>query len=166
MRVARSQTIADPGAAAFEEADTISLSGRRHAPPARQRARRRPVARVAVVVMMVMLVFAGGCRKMEKPPPDIRGTIASVTRAAPGGSDDLRGSILVVGARQEDTIYDRAMVSITRRTRILETAGATRKVLDVAALRPGQRVEVRFTGAVRESYPVQATAAEVVILPK
>jgi hypothetical protein len=115
--------------------------------------------------MMVVLIFAAGCRKMERPPPDIRGTIASVTRAAPGGANDIRGSILVVGDKQGDTQYNRAMVSITGRTRILETAGATRKALDVAALRPGQHVEARFTGAVRESYPVQAVAAEVAILP-
>ncbi|MCI0662531.1 MAG: YobA family protein [Acidobacteria bacterium] len=41
-----------------------------------------------------------------------------------------------------------------------------RKASEFAALEVGQRVEARFTGPVRESYPVQADAAEITIIKK
>lgn len=97
---------------------------------------------------------------------DIRGTITSL-HYAPAASDAPhapRAWMLVEGAREPDTRFDRAAITLTKDARLFVQHGPERRVVDLDALQIGQRVEVRFSGPVRESYPVQATASEVVIL--
>jgi hypothetical protein len=60
--------------------------------------------------------------------------------------------------------YDKAQVTITEETTIWRPVGEGRETLDLGALHEGVRVAVRFTGAVAESYPVQATAGDVELL--
>lgn len=114
------------------------------------------------------LIFAAlaGCDKTDlyapiQPAPfkaDIRGVITSLDAAA--GPKAL-GVILVEGAIEADTSYDRAYVSATASTAIREADGAA---LNWSALKEGDRVEAQFIGPVAESYPVQATAKTIVRL--
>ncbi len=90
---------------------------------------------------------------------DIRGNITNIQQA-----DGTAGSVLIEGALEDDTQYDRAVVNITDQTRILKQEGEERVPAAVEDLEVGQRVEAEFTGPVLESYPVQATASEIVIL--
>ncbi len=80
-------------------------------------------------------------------------------RAAPDG---VLGTMLVEGQKAADTEVDKALVSLTAETR-LARGNETLRFTDLAL---GQRVEVRFAGPVRRSYPIQATAAEVVVLAR
>lgn len=94
---------------------------------------------------------------------DIRGYITdiSTTESDEGG---MLGTILIEGEPEEDTGFDKASVRVTRDTRILtETDGETSETT-FSDLRMGQYVQAAFTGPVAESYPVQATAAEIVVL--
>ncbi len=89
----------------------------------------------------------------------IRGNITDI-RQANGTIDTVR----IEGALEDDTQYDRAVVTITEQTRILKQEGQERVPATAEELKVGQRVEADFTGPVLESYPVQATASEIVIL--
>ncbi len=103
----------------------------------------------------------------------VRGKITRVQPlddgAAPNG---VFGTVLVEGVKAPDTSVDKAVVSVTPATRLLlrssEGTGAAadkpRAPLRFADLAVGQTVEARFTGPIRKSYPVQATAAEVIVL--
>lgn len=96
---------------------------------------------------------------------DIRGNITSIHRAdAQSQEEGTIGTVLIEGAIEEDTGFDKASVTITEETRIFEQEGQGRRAVTFEALQVGQRVEARFTGPVMESYPVQATAKEIVIL--
>jgi len=96
---------------------------------------------------------------------DIRGNITSIHRADTQSQEKgIMGSILIEGAIEEDTGFEKASVTITEETRIFEGEGQERRTVTFEALQVGQRVEARFTGPVMESYPVQATAREIVIL--
>lgn len=90
--------------------------------------------------------------KPQPAGPDIRGRITRIDTS----------SILVEGSLESDTRYDRASVRITGDTKIVRTRGG--ETVPFAELEVGDLVEASFTGAVAESYPVQATAAEVVVL--
>lgn len=89
----------------------------------------------------------------------IRGNITNIQQV-----DGRAGSVLIEGALEDDTQYDRASVNITDQTRLLKQVGQERVPATVEDLRVGQRVAAKFTGPVLESYPVQATASEIVIL--
>jgi len=101
---------------------------------------------------------------------DIRGTISSSELVE---DEDGRTTvqILVEGEVEVDTNVDRALVSITPLTiildaaeGILEAADGDDQELTSRDLEAGMTVEIRFAGPVMESYPVQASAEYVIIL--
>lgn len=93
---------------------------------------------------------------------DIRGVVTSIQRAGAGG--DRIGTVLIEGIREPDTTQDKASVTVTSSTRIWRREGSGRRAATFDDIAVGSRVEARFEGPVRESYPVQATAGEVTIL--
>jgi hypothetical protein len=119
-------------------------------------------------LLVVSLVLVVGCTSAGTPAEtsaDIRGTVTDLFRPEPSvAAGDMVGSLLIEGTIEEDTEYDRAFVSVTEETQIFEQVGQSRRPADFEALAVGQRVEARFLGPVMESYPVQATAVEIVIL--
>lgn len=91
---------------------------------------------------------------------DIRGRITEHHRSATG--EPPVGSIRVEGELTADTRHDKASIRITRDTKIFKGRGGQRMPFN--SLTVGTLVEATFIGPVAESYPVQATASEVVIL--
>ena len=96
---------------------------------------------------------------------DIRGAI---TRMIPSGEEGLNrgifGAALIEGKIEEDTGYDRAFVEISRDTQIFIKEGEEFLKVSYESLKIGQETQAVFTGSVWESYPVQATAREFIIL--
>jgi len=111
-----------------------------------------------LVALLVLSMAAAGCRPAVAPPtaapPDIRGTITRI-EARQGG--DVLGRVLIEGKLEPDTQYDKAFVDVPAEARILVQGGQVAGSATFADLEAGQLVEARFTGPVRESYPVQAT---------
>ena len=128
------------------------------------------------VSLFLLLPLIAGCT--GAPPTDSTGTVPS---PADDGANDMdvsiRGEIVdiqtgdgtgrsvrIEGAVEPDTSYDAAVVSITDQTKIYRQQGSERREVAIDELASGQRVEAVFTGPVMESYPVQATASQIVIL--
>ncbi len=133
-----------------------------------------------ILLMATMLVLAVACGagatvgdapspSSEAPataidsPPDIRGTITNVQPSA-DQSQGIAGSMLVEGPIEGGTKFDKASITITGDTRLFEQVGDERRPVTVDAFRAGQRVEAWFTGPVMESYPVQVTALEIMLV--
>jgi hypothetical protein len=96
---------------------------------------------------------------------DIRGSVITVGDPSAGAKEHgILGSVLIEGLRADDTNFDKAVVTITESTRILHWDGEEMRESDFSSLKSGQSVEARFQGPVMESYPVQATAMEIVIM--
>ena len=95
---------------------------------------------------------------------DIRGTVIRLNRIEDLRRKKIRGGAQIEGTQDADTRYNKASVGITDETEFFRIVDGERKTASFADLKPGQRVEAKFTGPVLESYPVQATAAEIVVL--
>jgi hypothetical protein len=104
---------------------------------------------------------------------DIRGLVTDIQKIDAQNSGNLAfgraiGSILVEGAIEDDTAFDKARLRVTDKTRIFQQERGERHAVTFDSLNIGEvlaKVEVQFTnGPVAESYPIQATAAEIVIL--
>jgi len=109
-------------------------------------------------LLTAILLLVWGCGPANSGQADIRGNITTLEPL--NGSRDIIGIILI-----ESTINtDKARTTITDKTRILVQEGDKQRPADFAALQVGQTVEATFTGPIAESYPVQATAGQVVIL--
>jgi hypothetical protein len=116
-----------------------------------------------VGVMIPVVVAMIGCFLLPHPPdtaPSIRGTITSITVG-----EDGFGSIMVEGPIADGTTYDKASVTVTKKTTVLMEGLDGWGRFSFAELSEGDTVNVWFTGAVAESYPVQATAKMVVLAP-
>jgi len=83
----------------------------------------------------------------------IRGKVMSIVN----GKDSI--TILVEGKVDDDTIYDKASVTIPKGTIITENELS--KILDISDIIIGQTAEIIFDGEVAESYPVQGKALTV-----
>ena len=95
---------------------------------------------------------------------DIRGSITSIYKITEDNTGDIKGSILIEGSMETDTAFDKALVTITKVTRIFESKSGKFIKASFGSLKTNQRVQVLFTGPVMTSYPVQGTAKEVIIL--
>lgn len=81
----------------------------------------------------------------------VRGTVKDIVQ----GKDGV--TFLVEGKKENDTQYDKARVTVNMKT-VLEN------VASFGEIKEGDNVEVKFGGAVAESYPVMGTAAALKIL--
>ena len=127
------------------------------------------LAAAAALAALSLVAVAGACGGNGgdpggggTPPPaaaDITGRLKQLTAAADGTV-----SFLVVADPDVPGGYDRAMVRTTAATLVWAPEGEGRRRLVAGDLRDGQRVAIRFTGPVAESYPVQAVAADVEVL--
>jgi hypothetical protein len=123
------------------------------------------VRKLRFILLALALTAAGllgVSQSFSSSQVDVRGAITRIEK----GRDKLLGRVLIEGVKEPDTRFDKAFVDVTDETELFIKRGGERKPVEFAALKEKQRVEARFKGGVRESYPVQATAAEITILEK
>ena len=113
---------------------------------------------------LVFACFLAGARSFSSSGIDVRGLITSVTLAEGEGRGKVLARVRIEGVKEPDTQVDKAIVTVTAETKVFIKRGGEREPAQFAALKEGQRVEARFTGPVRLSYPAQADAAEIAIL--
>ena len=95
----------------------------------------------------------------------IRGMPASVSPADDESKKSgILGTILIEGRKDKDTEYEKAMVKVTKATKIFKLVGKDLKEASFDDLKPSVKMEIQFAGPVGESFPVQATAGKIVIL--
>jgi hypothetical protein len=120
----------------------------------------------ALAATVLITLALGACSGDDdaSPLPDdphIRGVITNKSE----GSGSVLGTILIEGAIEDDTTYDKASVRVEDDTEIFqEEADGTLTEATFAQLSEGLQVEAWFTGPVADSYPVQAKGARIVIL--
>ena len=133
--------------------------------------------RRALVPVLLAVVIAAACSSSDPATPsddalsaaragipdrrpDIVGTVTSVTR---GGSDAIIARVRIEEKPDQRSGDEKAVVDVTPRTRLARRDGTAIRAATVGDIKVGLVVEAWFTGPVRESYPVQATGAAIVI---
>lgn len=116
----------------------------------------RPLARASATVSGVILLFASAAFAT-----DVRGKITSISVSA---TNPALGTVLIEGKLEKDTHVDKASARVTAETSVFRMEDGKKVAGKFSDLKVGQTVEALFTGAVSESYPVQGTASEIVIL--
>ena len=95
---------------------------------------------------------------------DIRGSVTEIS-VPDYRNEEIVAVLLIEGRVEEDTNVDRAWLTITTGTFIGYIDGDDFVKVPFAEIKPGQTVEAIFAGPVAESYPVQAQARALLILP-
>ncbi len=96
---------------------------------------------------------------------DIKGNISDA-RPGDGQLADVLCTIRIEGEKIAGNRYDKAVVAVSKSTRILEKTPDGYVPATCDDLQFGALVTAKFTGPVLESYPVQASAAEIVLLAR
>ncbi len=120
----------------------------------------------SLVLLIALMAFAMGCGPLGKPgggEADFTGQISEIQRI---GRGDVLGQVLVEArvVREGTERVDKYMVTVKDETLIFEGDGGDRRPATFEALAIGQRVQVWFSGPVKESYPAQVDAAQIVIV--
>jgi hypothetical protein len=120
---------------------------------------------VSLFVVALALVAADKTepepKKVAPPKADVRGEVTKVVGLR---AKDRVGNVLVEGAKEKDTQYDKASVTLSSTTKFYKWVDGKKKDAKFADVKEGCKVQCVFTGPVAESYPVQATASELIIL--
>ncbi len=119
---------------------------------------------ILIALTLTVACLLEGFLSFSSSRIDVRGAITNIDLAKGESRGKVLARALIEGAKEPDTQVDKAIVTVTAETEVFIKQGGERKPAEFAALKEGQRVEARFTGPVRESYPVQADAAEITIL--
>ena len=115
-----------------------------------------PLARASATALGVILLFASAAFAA-----DVRGKITSISVS---DTNPALGTVLIEGKVEKDTSVDKASARVSAETSIFRMEDGKKVAGKFSDLKVGQTVEASFTGAVSESYPVQGTASEIVIL--
>jgi hypothetical protein len=91
--------------------------------------------------------------------PDVTGFITKVEAA---GRNDIVGRISVES--HADKLVAKYVVTVTRDTSLFRESGKERQRITFNSLEAQQWVELWFSGPVMESYPMQATASQIVMI--
>lgn len=113
-------------------------------------------------LLMGLMVAAVDCTstpKILETEADFTGFVLEIQ---PIGKGDTLGQILVES--QVEKLVERYMVTIKDETLIFQQDGENRRQVAFEALETKQKVEVWFTGPIMESFPMQGTAKQVVII--
>ena len=115
----------------------------------------------------LMLVLALTIRaSAQEAKPDIHGPADKVTAANDATKKNgILGSMLIETPKDAKFAYDKAFVRVNNKTKIQKMNGKLVEDAKFEEIRNGVKVSVWFTGPVAESYPVQATAGRILILP-
>ncbi len=121
-----------------------------------------------VFVWFLAVLILAGCSNggnttstpTEFPHPHIRGIITNLSF-----HDDGSMGIIVEGKIEADTQYDKALVGINQSTQIGIRSANGISEGKMTDLEIGDSVEITFIGPIATSYPVQAIAGKIVILP-
>jgi beta-N-acetylhexosaminidase len=112
-----------------------------------------------LVAVFALICIISSCSNSEAEKIDIRGEITDIIF----DNDKNVTSILVEGKKEIDTYYDKASVRINEDTTIFDKKSNSE--IDISKLKKSDKVEVIFDGEVAESYPVQATAKKIYLIP-
>lgn len=114
----------------------------------------------AAILGLALLAFLGcGNNGAPADEPDFTGLISGV------GQVEGRGGTIIVNVGPEPpSDLDLVALTVSEDTVILREEGGERVPASFADLALGQRVGAWITGVVRESFPVQADARQIVIL--
>jgi hypothetical protein len=113
-------------------------------------------------LLIVLMAISLDCASTATPIETEADFIGFITEIHPDGEGDVLGQISVES--HADKIVSRYIITITDETLIFQQDGDDLHRADFKTLEDKQWVKIWFAGPTRESFPVQGTAGQVVIV--
>ncbi|MGD9116476.1 MAG: DUF3221 domain-containing protein [Dehalococcoidia bacterium] len=113
------------------------------------------------VLLLGLVVVSVNCASAIRPIETEADFLGFITEISPDGENEVLGRISVES--HADKIVTKYVITIEDETLIFEQDGDNLRQTAFEALENKQWVKIWFDGPVMESFPMQATAAQVVI---
>ncbi|MGD9117569.1 MAG: DUF3221 domain-containing protein [Dehalococcoidia bacterium] len=113
------------------------------------------------VMLFGLVVVSIGCASDVSPIETEADFLGFITEINPDGGSEGLGQISVES--HADKLVTKYVITINDETLIFQQDGDNLRETDFEALENQQWVKIWFTGPVMESFPMQATAEQVVI---
>lgn len=117
---------------------------------------------VLVGLLIVLVAVSLSCASTSKPMETEADLIGFITEIHPNGERGILGRISVES--HADKIVSKYVITIANETLIFRQDGDDLRKAAFRTLENKQWVEIWFTGPVLESFPVEGTAGQVVIV--
>lgn len=116
-----------------------------------------------LIILGTLAVSCAPFGRGAETEPDFTGR---VTEVHGDGTEGIEGLVLVEAevVTTEGEYVDKYMLTVTDKTSILQGDGGNGREVTFEALAVGQEVQVWFAGPVKESYPMQVDARQIVIV--
>lgn len=123
------------------------------------------------LVLVCILVEATSCASVapntgsvDEFKADLAGQILEIYQAGPLGTENGQlGAILVEGTIEDGAQNALVSVVVIKDTQLWQQDGQARRSITFDSLTVSQHVQIAFRGPVAESYPMQATADEILV---
>ena len=117
-------------------------------------------------LLIPLLALAVGCAPSGSAVEGDADFTGEVTDVQHIGRGDVLGTVLVEEkvVTQDGEYLDTYVLTVKSDTAIFDERGGDRRSATFEALAVGQRVQVWFSGPVKESYPMQVDAGQIVIV--
>jgi hypothetical protein len=124
----------------------------------------RVITLIAILFVLFLGVGYGVYYATGEQPVDMKGLVIGLCNGAPNDTVNNTDSVLVEGMMAGKNYKLNVSVKVNKDTKILEKQGNKRVNASFSSLKPGQSVEIIFTGPFLQSYPPQTMASEIVIV--
>lgn len=124
----------------------------------------RVITVMVLLCVLFMGVVYGTFTATGSDRVDMNGKIVGL--CSDNSQDDVKyiNSILVEGSPTGGTDLQNISIIITKNTTIFHKYGKNLVKASIHDLQPGQKIEIRFTGSIIQTYPPQTNASEIIIL--
>lgn len=119
---------------------------------------------VIILVVLFMGVVYGAISATGSEKVDMDGNIIGICKEDLNNENHTQNSVLVQGIVTGNSKNQNVSITITRDTNIAYKQGNEVKNASFDDLKPGQNIQVRFTGPIMQSYPPRIAASQIYIL--
>ena len=120
---------------------------------------------LSIVLALALLAVLSACSACAEAPDKATAQVHGVVTAIDGDPNTRVLRVVWDASLGERLEHDAASVSVPRDAAVFaRDASGEYRQLEAGDLRVRDVVEIQFTGPVRESYPVQATAKQIVVV--
>ncbi len=124
--------------------------------------------RVITVMVLLFVLFLGVVygtfTATGSDRVDMSGKIVGLCSDNTQGDNKAINSILVEGSPDGSSETQNISIIITKNTTISHRYGKNLVKASINDLKPGQKIEIRFTGSILQTYPPQTNASDIIIL--
>ncbi len=124
----------------------------------------RVITLAAILIVLFMGLVYGAISATSSEKVDMAGKIVGICKEDSHNENNTPNSVLVQGIVTGNSKNQNVSITINRDTNIAYKRGNEVKNASFDDLKPGQNLQIRFTGPIMQSYPPQITASQIYIL--